>query len=291
MVDTVRGTLRVRKWPKKYGKARSALQAWWIDWFKQANKLAKYADGMAQARAIEMTKGTGLYPRDVMLSAMRGRLYVWADNTGKKYYPMAAVQDISDSLDVLAQTVGSVLVRAVDRWRAPDPGNPGDVLTYQGSSAPADWQPAAGGGGFLGGALVGKSANQNIAAWGNAAITFQAESYDTAAIYNPAAPTRLTVPVGFDLVRLTTNMYANAGSGQVVLTRIFKNGAELPGGCHVATPATASAVVQHNGLTSPVTVIPGDYFEVNVYNGTGSTRVIQGMVNRTWFAMELLSAI
>ena len=147
MVDTVRGVLRVRKWPRKYGKPRSALQAWWIDWFKQANKLAQYADGMTQARAIAMTKGSGLYPRDVMLKAMRGRLYVWADETGWKWYPMAAIQDISDSLDVLAQTVGSLLVRATDRWRSVVPGNVNDVLHYKGDTAPPEWLPVATGAG------------------------------------------------------------------------------------------------------------------------------------------------
>lgn len=147
MIDSVRGVLRVRKWPRKYGKARSALQQYWIDWFRQANLLAKYADGMTQARAIALTKGTGLYPRDIMLKAMRGRLYVWADTTGWKWYPMAAIQDVSDSLDALAQTIGSVLVRATDRWRAAGPASPtiGDALTYQGAGAPPAWASAGAG--------------------------------------------------------------------------------------------------------------------------------------------------
>jgi len=145
MIDTVRGVLRVRKWPKKRGTPRSALQRFWIDWFTQANLLAKYADPMSQVRAIEMTKGTGLYPRDVLLSAMRGRLYWWADETGWKWFPMAATQDVSNSLDTLSQVIGSVLVRAVDRWRSVVGGVAGQVLTYQGDAAPPTWESAAGG--------------------------------------------------------------------------------------------------------------------------------------------------
>ncbi len=146
MIDTLRGVLRVRKWPKKRGTPRSALQRWWIDWFRQANILAKYVDGASQARAIAMTKGSGLYPRDVLLKAMRGRLYHFVDQDGNKWFPMAGIQDISDTLDMLAQNIGSVLVRAVDRWRAPDPGNLNDVLTYKGIAAPPVWQaPSAGG--------------------------------------------------------------------------------------------------------------------------------------------------
>jgi len=153
MIDTVRGVLRVRKWPKKRGPPKSAKQRFWIDWFTQANLLAKYADPMSQVRAIEMTKGTGLYPRDVLLSAMRGRLYWWADETGWRWFPMAATQDVSNSLDTLSQVVGGVLVRALDRWRAPVPGAPNDVLTYQGAAAPPIWK--APGGGVAQGELAG----------------------------------------------------------------------------------------------------------------------------------------
>lgn len=148
MVDTVRGVIRVRKWPKKYGKPRSAKQQYWVDWFTQANLLAKYADGASQRYAIEVSAKTGRYPRDVLLALMRGRLFWWADQDGWKWHSMAAITDISNSLDILAQSVGSVLVRAVDRWRAPPAGNPGDVLTYNGGALPPTWSPAAGGGGI-----------------------------------------------------------------------------------------------------------------------------------------------
>lgn len=70
MVDTVRGRLRVRKWPRKRGTPKSPLVRQWNDWFRDANYLAKRAPGHAQNAAIELTKGTGLYPRDLMLRAM-----------------------------------------------------------------------------------------------------------------------------------------------------------------------------------------------------------------------------
>lgn len=147
MVDTWRGILRVRKWPKKRPGPQTPQERFWVDWFSQANRLAKYADAASQIRAKELTKGTGLYPRDVLLAAMRGRLYTWIDETGWKWYSMAAVGDISESLDVLAQKIGSVLVRATDRWRAPPAGDVGDVLTYQGPADAPTWTPPAGGGG------------------------------------------------------------------------------------------------------------------------------------------------
>lgn len=142
MVDTVRGVLRVRKWPKKRGKPTSARQLFWIDWFKQANLLAKYVDGATAALAIKLTKGSGLYPRDIILQAMRGRLYWWTDDTGRSWYPVAAIEDVSKTFDVLAQTVGSVLVRATDRWRAAVGGVLGDVLVHAGPGAPPTWGAA-----------------------------------------------------------------------------------------------------------------------------------------------------
>jgi len=147
MVDVVRGQLRVRKWPAKRGPPKSAKQAFWVDWFKQANFLAKYADPILQVRAMQMAKNSGLYPRDLHLAAMRGRLFTWVDSDGFRWFSMAARGDISESLDVLSQAIGSVLVRAGDFWKAagPDIPTPGHVLTYQAlPSPPAFLAPGAG---------------------------------------------------------------------------------------------------------------------------------------------------
>lgn len=149
MIDVVRGVLRIRKWPKKRGRAKSESQRFWIDWFKQANLLAKYADAMSVARAKEITANTGMYPRDIMLAAMRGRLYTWVDQNGWRWYPVAAKQDISESLDVLAQTIGSILFRATDLWRSPLPGNAGEVMLNQGGGNLPIWSPAPGLGGVV----------------------------------------------------------------------------------------------------------------------------------------------
>ena len=155
MVDVVRGVLRVRKWPAKRGPPRSEAQRYWVDWFKQANLLAKYADANSQRTAIQLTKGTGKYPRDLLLQAMRGRLYTWTDQFGWRWYSMAARQDISESLDVLAQTIGSVLVRGQAWWAAAAGGVLGDVLTHRGPADPPEWLAPAGGGGITQEQLAG----------------------------------------------------------------------------------------------------------------------------------------
>jgi len=149
MVDVTRNVLRVRAWPKKRGRPKSALQLYWVDWFRQANALAKLADNYTLARAIELTKNTGWYPRDIILKAMAGRLYTWTDSTGWTYYSMAAITDISKTLDILAQTVGSLLVRHSDRWKAPAPGILSDVLISQGPGVPPIFGPSPGSGGVV----------------------------------------------------------------------------------------------------------------------------------------------
>ncbi len=285
MVDTVRGVLRVRKWPKKRGTPKSELQRWWIDWFRQANLLAKYADGMAMARAIQMTKGSGLYPRDIILKAMRGRLYIWADQDGNKWYPMAGIQDISDSLDVLAQQVGSVLVRAVDRWRTPAPATIGNVLTYQGADAAPDWQPAGGAGGFQGGALIAKTANQSIANATWSPLTFQSESYDTANLHDNAVnPSRFTIPEDWAFVQLTGGLAWGSNSTGARLIRFLKNGISVPG---MPMQYKRAYATSQASLGSPVLpCVEGDYFEFTVFHNKGSALDVIGPSDNTFFAIE-----
>lgn len=274
MVDTVRGVLRVRAWPKKYGKARSALQQSWIDWFTQANRLAKYADGLSQARAIEMTKGSGMYPRDVLLKAMRGRLYFWSDTTGWKWYSMAAIGDISESLDVLAQTVGDVLTRAADRWRAVVPGNLGDVLTNAGPGNPAAWSAPAPPVQALVGALAGKTANQSIPNGLLTVITWDSELYDTSAIHdNVTNNSRFTVPAGWNYARaVVCYKWGVSGVGSRFHV-LFKNGAEFQG-----TPAVRLLAINANEcilVMPPQPVVGGDYFEAVGWQNTGAALAMQ----------------
>ncbi len=288
MVDTVRGVLRVRKWPRKRGTPKSASQLWWIDWFRQANKLAKYIDAASMRRAIELTAGTGKYPRDIILQAMRGRLYVWQDQNGKVWYPMAAVQDISETLDVLAQTVGSVLARAGDRWRSLAPGIPGDVLTSQGPGVLPSYQPAAGGGGWLGGALVSMSGLQSIVSWVWTPVIFQLATYDTHAIHDPALnPSRLIVPAGFTGVQLHgTASWPWDGAGYRI-ARIWKNGAPVVG-CPSQMVNSGAAGPGECAIASPlIECIPGDYFELAVFQGKGSNLNLTAGVS-TWLSMTLL---
>ena len=70
IVDTYRGQTRIRTWPRKRGTPKSQMVRDQNAWFKEANHLVKIAAASQITLAIEATRNTGLYPRDLMLRAM-----------------------------------------------------------------------------------------------------------------------------------------------------------------------------------------------------------------------------
>jgi len=75
VVDTWRGQYRVRKWPKKRGTPTDPVQLSRIQRFADANRLAKFVNGNFWNLAHRVTKGTGLYPRDILVQAMLAGQY------------------------------------------------------------------------------------------------------------------------------------------------------------------------------------------------------------------------
>lgn len=75
VVDTYRGQMRVRAWPRKTGPSKSQAVRDQNAWFKAANHMAKRIVASQQNMAIAMTLRTGLYPRDLILRQMAGGMY------------------------------------------------------------------------------------------------------------------------------------------------------------------------------------------------------------------------
>jgi len=76
MVDTYRGVVRVRKWPRKR-KATNEKSAKIVaanEWFKEAAWLAKYVPAEDQILSKLAAKGSAQYPRDFLTAAMAGTL-------------------------------------------------------------------------------------------------------------------------------------------------------------------------------------------------------------------------
>jgi len=286
MVDTVRGVLRVRKWPKKRGTPTSASQLYWIDWFRQANKLAKYVDAATARRAIELTAGSGMYPRDIILSSMRGRLYSWVDQNGKKWRSMAAIQDISDSLDILNQNIGSILVRTAERWNAIAPGLIGQSLVSAGPGVVPAFASPAGTAVFGGGCLLTLAANYSIPTNTQAPIPFTVEQYDTGGFHDNAVnPSRITVPAGYSWAQLTSSVRFAHSTVGIRISEYWKNGVWLPGSVRQENPASHGVVGQAS-TTCVVACVEGDYFEFVPVQASGGNLNLEKINDLTCFGAQ-----
>lgn len=146
IVDTWRGKLRIRAWPKM-PRRKKQVQLDQMERFRQAQWAAKMSSARQQVAAAEATAGTALLPRDVQVMAMYGRAFTWLDSdTGQRVYSMASRQDVSLSLDALGDLPGDVLVRGAESWLVVSPGAPGLVLTSNQPGLAPSWQAPSGGG-------------------------------------------------------------------------------------------------------------------------------------------------
>lgn len=135
-----------RRWPKARGRKLKAKTKNQMEWFLQAQWATKYWAPALQVQVAQALQGTPLLPRDLMTMIMANRFCYITLEDGRRLYPMTAVQDVSESLDVIAQVPGQMLFRGQNWWLPIDVGTPGYVLTYTSDNQPPTWQPASSGG-------------------------------------------------------------------------------------------------------------------------------------------------
>jgi len=139
VIDEVRGSIRVRAWPKARGQNRNPTNVFWTNWLKGVTYLYRYQPAIVQWQMQEATKGTVWMPRDVFISAARGRAWLLQDEFGRTWYPRAMVQDVSNSLDAINQTPGGMLYRGTDLWVPVPGGSAGQYLQYVDDANPPIW--------------------------------------------------------------------------------------------------------------------------------------------------------
>ena len=118
--------------------------------------------------------------------------------------------------------------------------------------------------------------------WATENLPFGTEVYDTGDIFDPAENTRLTVPAGASVVKLSVNtdlffVQTNANA----TASIIKNGAYVSGLPFSNNRAIISAT------SSPQQVVPGDYFEVRIVNNNATDGIVFNSTT-TWFSMEVI---
>lgn len=125
MQDTVRGQPRARAWPRKRGSPKNPEQAANVEKFSQVQKAANYVAPVIMKWANDTTQNSPLLPRDVLTMMLYNRLWAF-DIEGLGWrWPLPAITEVSDTLDVLGDTVGDLLVRTPEGWRAQADPNAG----------------------------------------------------------------------------------------------------------------------------------------------------------------------
>lgn len=157
-----------------------------------------------------------------------------------------------------------------------DTATDGQVPTADGAGGVAWETPASDSGGGGGMTLVvdlGRSGVQSgVANATYTAISFDVENVDPEDWHSGTTnPTRATVPVGGDgsyLVSFAAG-FSNPASGNLLVARIYKNGAQL----NPPWAATAGAAQAHVGTMSiPMDLVAGDYLELRVYQNSGANK-------------------
>lgn len=127
MQDVSHGVERNRAWPQKRKKNLPEVTKDQNDLFRQYQWATKYWDPKLYKVAMEAVRGTPLLPRDIMTMIMANRLACITKTDGTRIYPMTAVRDVSESLDVITQTPGQSIRRGQEVWEpyTPSPGGGG----------------------------------------------------------------------------------------------------------------------------------------------------------------------
>lgn len=131
-----------------------------MELFRQVQWAYKFSDANVQTSYRNAVRGTPLMPRDLFLMAISGRMHRVIDSQGRSWWSVAAIQNISDSLDVVAQLPGQMLIRRADRWGPIQPGSDGQVLTWNITTGLPEWADAGSGGTAAWGSITGSLSAQ-----------------------------------------------------------------------------------------------------------------------------------
>lgn len=116
MLDVLNGVPRVRQWPKKRGKPKTAEHQAQVDFFRHASWAAKFMHPDMTNIFIKAREGTALLPRDLAFMMLAGTMFIVIHENGRVSYPMQIVSKVSESLDALSQVPGMMLVRGLEFW-------------------------------------------------------------------------------------------------------------------------------------------------------------------------------
>jgi hypothetical protein len=121
------------------------------------------------------------------------------------------------------------------------------------------------------------------------AVDFDTTIHDNAGLHDDVTNnSRMTVPSGVSKVRLTGNIGLAANATGIRAWRISKSGSPVAGLPRVDELAASSGSPAVGLVTSVLEVVPGDYFELEVFQNSGSGLNTSNADGAPWFAMEIV---
>lgn len=116
-----------------------------------------------------------------------------------------------------------------------------------------------------------RSTAQSIPNNSYTALSFSGEIDSNLSMWSSGSPTRLTPPPWAKFTRLVATAIFSANANGPRAIRLQKNGAAIPYLATVSQAVSASGIETGVSITSRwIPVSPGDYFEVAVFQGSGS---------------------
>lgn len=231
--------MRRRAWPSPRGAPRSAAQREAQDRFRIVQKAAAYLAPDALIYIRKATEDSPLLVRDVVTMQLYGRWLAFTLPDGRTLMPQPPINDVSEALDVLGNTVGSFLRRTPDGWRTvPGP----TVYPFRGCS------------------VSYVNASINISA--GFVVPWNVEAFDTDNFHsNTVNPSRFTIPAGVSYVEVTMQVVAFAvTAGTNWEANVRKNGVFFQYCCGGEAGGAIGAFL--TGTSGPIPVVQGDYLDI-----------------------------
>ena len=234
MQDVCAGVERVRAWPVKRKKRLSPKQKEQMAWFAEAQMAARYIAPQLLADAAAATANGPILPRDILTMMFAGRLCSFINQFGKEVFPMAVARDVSESLDAISQTPGSIIFRGEELWEHVPAGAQGEYLRMMGGRP--QWVTGASGGGVI------------------AAFTYQ-DGVGLTQAFNIASATLTGTKVKIDYLNPLDNLdkvwllgarYGTFGDDALALPAILRNSADP----FDLTTFSVDTIYQNAGVTA-----------------------------------------
>lgn len=282
------GSFQAAGWPPKRPGPLSEAQQDTVRLFKAANQAFKLQDAELTATLMKATAGTPYLPRDFAFIMWYGRFRTLTLADGTALRSMATRVNISDLLDNIDWTPGTMLYRGTDLWLPIAPGAAGDVLRYQNPATVPVWGPpttiAA-----PSSCIVRRTTDGTVDSTATKICTWQSTARDDYGGWSAGAPTLVTIPSGVTRARLSCMASFATPTGTFGFDMHFLLNGALASSNGVprtiVEPVSGGFSSTRQSMSSAwINATPGDDWELEI-TATGSPS--WGFLTTTWMAVEV----